>query len=229
MAVENDALRARPALNAFVGREGELAELHAALGQARSGQGQLYLLVGDAGIGKTRLSEEVSAAALAHGALVLWGRCWEGGGAPPFWPWVQIFRAVAAGLGDDVLREALGDAAAEVGGLSPEIAVRAGGAVRAAPAAALESEHERFPLFDAVTGFLRRLAARQPLMLVLDDLHAADEPSLLLLEFLGRELRSAPLLVVGTYREVEVQRHPERARLLNAVARCGHRLPLRGL
>lgn len=227
--VESEAFRTRPSLQEFVGREGELAELRGALEEVRGGRGKVFLLVGDAGIGKTRLAEEISTAARAQGAQVVWGRCWEGGGAPAFWPWVQIFRSLAADLNDDLLREALADSAAQVASLAPDVTARVGVSPPASHAAAVESAHERFPLFDAVTGFLKRLAARRPLLLVVDDVHAADEPSLLLLEFVARELRAAPILVVGTYREVEAQRHSERARLLNAVARCGHRLPLAGL
>jgi predicted ATPase len=92
-----------------------------------------------------------------------------------------------------------------------------------------DPEEARFPLFDATTTFLVRAAADQPLVLVLDDLHAADMPSLLLLQFLVRELRDAHLLVVGTYRAAEALQTAERAQILSGVARYGHRLPLPGL
>src|SRR6185295_1599161 len=203
---EIEASQSRPAGRQFVGRAGELAELRAALAEACAGRGGLFLLIGDAGIGKTRLSEELCNAAAQHGALAVWGRCWEDGGAPAFWPWVQAFRSLAATFDDDSLRRALGDAAAQVAVLAPELVARVGGPAAPGQASELESPHERFPLFDAATRFLERLAAQQPLVLVLDDLHAADEPSLLLLEFLARDLRNAAVLVIGTYREVEAQR-----------------------
>ena len=78
---------------AFVGRERELAELTAGLDDALAGRGRLFLLVGEPGIGKSRLAEELAARARARGALVLVGRCWEAGGAPAYWPWVQSLRA----------------------------------------------------------------------------------------------------------------------------------------
>src|SRR5258706_9376663 len=78
----------------FVGREPELAELRTALAAAAGGHGRLLLLVGEAGIGKTRLAETLAAGAGAHGMEVAWGRCWEGDGAPPYWPWMQILRVL---------------------------------------------------------------------------------------------------------------------------------------
>src|SRR5262245_1625791 len=72
----------------FVGRSAEIAALDAALEAARSGYGGVALLAGEPGIGKTRLADELSERAAAQGALVLWGRCYEGAGAPAFWPWV---------------------------------------------------------------------------------------------------------------------------------------------
>jgi eukaryotic-like serine/threonine-protein kinase len=77
----------------YVGRETELAALTADLQAAVAGRGGVVLLAGEPGIGKTRLAEELAAQATARGALVLWGCCWEGEGAPAFWPWVQVVRA----------------------------------------------------------------------------------------------------------------------------------------
>ncbi len=103
--LERAILRQDPALDApalpapsvssagFVGRAGEVAELTAALDNALAGRGGLYLLAGEPGIGKTRLAEELAALARERGARVLWGRCWEAGGAPAYWPWTQALRA----------------------------------------------------------------------------------------------------------------------------------------
>jgi len=208
-----------------------MGELRQGLDEVLAGHGRVFLIVGEPGIGKTRLAEETARLASEAGALVCWGRCWEGGGAPAFWPWVQVLRHLARELDGATLAAAMGDGAARIAALAPEIAATEGatGATTTARSPVIASEHERFPLFDAFTAFLRRLSAERPLVLVLDDLHAADDPSLLLLEFLAREIRDARLLVLGTYRDVEVQRQPEHARLLNAVARCGQRLPLGGL
>src|SRR6266704_353923 len=76
----------------FVGREREMGELVAGLDDAVAGRGGLFLLSGEPGIGKSRLADEFAAHAKERGGRVLWGRCWEAGGAPPYWPWVQAFR-----------------------------------------------------------------------------------------------------------------------------------------
>lgn len=229
MVVERDEFANRSLLHAFVGRERELAELRAGLDDALGGRGRIFLIVGEPGIGKTRLAEEIAAAGADRGAAVLWGRCWEGRGAPAYWPWVQIFRQLAGEFDAAAVRAAVGDAGGVLAALAPELAERAGSSPSSARALSFASEHERFPLFDAAAGALRQLAAARPLVLVLDDLHGADESSLLLLEFLARELRGAHILVVGTYRDVIVAHREERSRLLAAAARAGHRLSLGGL
>src|SRR6185369_6047424 len=76
----------------FVGRAAELDELAAGIEEAESGRGRLFLIAGEPGIGKTRLAEEAAALAAARGTAVLWGRSWEGGGAPAYWPWIQVVR-----------------------------------------------------------------------------------------------------------------------------------------
>src|SRR5215468_4661817 len=198
-----DRPRAAPAL---VGRDGELGELLAGLDDVVSGSGRLYLLAGDPGIGKSRLADEVAARARDRGVKVAWGRCWEAGGAPAYWPWVQSLRACVRGLGSEELRSQLGAGApfvaqilAEVAEVLPE--------VRPPPPVAAEAA--RFRLFDAVAAFLRNAGGMQPLMLVLDDLHAADAPSILLLRFAARELGDARVVVLGAYRDIELDRgHP---------------------
>src|SRR5260221_9904609 len=80
--------------NSFVGRERELGELRRALDDADCGRGRLFLISGEPGIGKTRLAEEIATDAASRGMRVAWGRCWEGGGAPAYWPWIRILRAL---------------------------------------------------------------------------------------------------------------------------------------
>jgi DNA-binding SARP family transcriptional activator/tetratricopeptide (TPR) repeat protein len=186
--------------SAFVGRERELAELLGGLDDAFAGRGRLFMLVGEPGIGKSRLAEELIAHARARGGHVLVGRCWEAGGAPAYWPWVQSLRPYVRDTDADTLRSQLRDGAADVAHLLPELRDVLGDLPPAAP---LESEGARFRLFDSMTAFLRSAAADRPLVLVLDDLHAADEPSLLLLRFLARELAESHLLVVGACRNVD--------------------------
>ena len=100
-----DRLRATPAL---VGRDGELAELLAGMDDVASGSGRLFLLAGDPGIGKSRLAGEAAARARVRGFKVAFGRCWEAGGAPAYWPWVQALRALLRGVDSDQLRAQLG-------------------------------------------------------------------------------------------------------------------------
>ncbi len=213
----------------FVGRDREIAELCSGLGEAMEGRGRLFLIAGESGIGKTRLANELSVEASARGALVVQGSAWEGGGAPPFWPWVQVVRELALGLsGSDRprLREILGTSAPYLAQLVP--------AVRDAlpdtpPAPALESEHARFGLFDAIATFLRDRAYERPLVLVLEDLHWADGPSLLLTEFLARTLHNVPLMVLATYRDVDARRDPALGDIIGRLERAGHRMSLGGL
>ncbi|HYD50035.1 MAG TPA: AAA family ATPase, partial [Terriglobales bacterium] len=206
-----------PSPDAFVGRARELANLRGGLDSAVGGRGRLVLLVGEPGIGKTRLADEISALAPAHGALALWGRSWESGGAPPFWPWTQLIRALISH------HRRLGRPAPDLP--APLAALLANRPTQ--PAA--EPEQARFQLFTAVGDVLADAAAEQPLVLVLDDLHAADLSSLLLLRFLARDLRTQPWLMVGTYRDVEAAAQPAIATLLAEIAREGERLALGGL
>jgi DNA-binding SARP family transcriptional activator len=184
----------------FVGRARELEELRAGVDDAFAGHGRLFLLVGEPGIGKSRLVEEVMRQARARGARVLVGRCWEAGGAPAYWPWVQSLRAYIRDREPRELREELGPDAGDVAQLFPELR-RLFPDLPEPPAQG--SEGARFRLFDALAAFLENAARGRPLVLVLDDLHAADEPSLLLLRFLARELRASRLLIVGAYRDVD--------------------------
>src|SRR5262245_21074362 len=205
----------------FVGRERELHDLQDRWTRACDGRGGLVLLVGEAGIGKTRTAEELVARAGVGEGSVLWGRCPEHEGAPAFWPWVQALRRHAMQFDPTVLREDLGAAALDVSRVIPGIRERLPDLP--APGAADVAEAQ-FRVFDAIAEWLRRTAARDPLLVILDDLHWADQDSLLLLEHVAREARTARLLVVGTYRDAEMRRH-EAPGLL---ARAGERIALRG-
>jgi len=200
-SLERPGARPPPrAAGAFVGRGAELAALVAALGEAQAGSGSVFLLSGEPGIGKSRLADEVAAHARDRGVRVLRGRCWEAGGAPGYWPWVQVLRAYVRGAEPEELRGLLGPGAPELADLVPELRELLGDipglAVR-------DPEALRFRLFDAFAGFLRAAAKERALLVVLDDLHAADEPSLLLLEFLAGTVEDARIAVLGAYRDTE--------------------------
>jgi DNA-binding SARP family transcriptional activator len=200
----------------FVGRERELETLIAGLDGSLAGHGALYLLVGEPGIGKSRLAEELAGHARARGAGVLVGRCWEAGGAPAYWPWVQCLRAQIRETEPETLRTQLDTGAEHLAQLLPELRDLFPDLPQPP---ALEPEGARVRLFDATTGFLKRAASTRPLVLVLDDLHAADAPSLLLLRFLARELSDSQLLVIGAYRDVDPTVREPLAPTLAALAR----------
>ena len=202
-----DGLVPEPPRQVFVGRESELNGLVGLLHETLAGRGQLVLVAGEPGIGKTRIAREIGARADEAGLRVHWGRCFEREGAPPFWPWVQALRDYARTAERAQLSADLGPGAPEIAEVVAE--VREQLADIPAPAAYADPKQARFRQFDSIAAFLRRVADRQPLMLVLEDLHWADRDSLALLEFVTAELAQSRVLIVGTYRDVEVSRgHP---------------------
>ena len=190
----------------FVGRQEELDQLKGALENALSGRGALVMLVGEPGIGKTRLAEEFGVYASLRGAQVLTGRCYEGEAALPYRPFVEAFREYVRGRADTELRGELGEGAPEVAKLVSEVRRRFPDIVEAPP---LEADAERLRLFESVSAFVRNAAQANPLVLLLDDLHWADKPSLLMLRYLARGIADQRILIVGAYRDVELDRaHP---------------------
>jgi tetratricopeptide (TPR) repeat protein len=218
----------RLAVGVFVGRERELEALRTAVNEAFSGHGQIVLLAGEPGIGKTRLAEEIATYAGLRGAQVLRGRSDDWEGAPAYWPWVQVVRDYVHDRDPQALRSDLGQGAVDIAQVVSDVRERLPD-LPSPPA--MEPEQARFRLFDGLVRFLQAASKRQPLVLIFDDLHWADQPSLLLLEFLAREPRAARLLVIGTYRDVEVGRSHPLARTLAELARSqrSQRLLLRGL
>ncbi|MCH8297591.1 MAG: AAA family ATPase, partial [Chloroflexi bacterium] len=183
-----------------------MSGLKSALDDAQSGHPRLEMLAGEPGIGKTRIAEELALYATKQGAQVLWGSCYEGDGAPPYWPWVQPIRDYVACTDPDQLRAEMGSGAADIAQIVPQVLDKVPGEGQSFP---IEPEQARFRLFDSVARFLNRASHNRSLMLVLDDLHWADQPSLLLLEYLARNLESSPILMLCPYRDIEISRqHP---------------------
>jgi DNA-binding CsgD family transcriptional regulator len=212
-----------------VGRRSELQLVHDALGGALAGHGRLVMLSGEAGIGKTRLAQEAATLAVRRGMLTLWGRCLEEPGAPPFLPWTRAMQACLRACRDERLPALLGRDAAAAVEIAPELAERLPPGT-AVPAIG-EGDQARFRLFAAVAHFWRQVATVRPVLLILDNLHWADASSLRLLAFIGQELAESRIVLLGSYREMDVSRqHPlaaTLAELLNTRQFC--RLPLQGL
>lgn len=212
----------------FVGRQRELSQLRSMFHDALGGKGAMASLVGEPGIGKTRLADEFAVYARLRGAMVLTGRCYEGEAALPYRPWVEVIDAYAATLPDDALAGALGDGATDVATIAPAVARRLG-PLPARPA--LEGDAERYRMFDGITSALLAAAASQPVVLMLDDLHWSDAPSLLLLQFLARRIAGVPLMIVATYRDSEIDRSHTLPQVLAELRREAtyQRILLRGL
>ncbi|MBL7620038.1 LuxR family transcriptional regulator [Frankia sp. AgB1.8] len=162
----------------LVGRGREVAALRGWLDEARGGAGRLVLCAGEPGIGKTRLAREFAGMALADGCAVAWGRCVEAAGAPAFWPWRQALRSL---------------------GVDPD-SVLAGGSAGPGGEAAPE---DRFRVFDGVADAIGTVAAQRGLVVILDDIHWADEPSLLVLRHLADQVADAALVVFAAFRDRE--------------------------
>ena len=186
---------------AFLGREAELGLLLGGLDETEAGRGGLVLVGGEPGIGKSRLADEVSSQARDRGFVALWGRGWEDAGAPPYWPWVQVLRSYVRQTDADTVRRQLGPGAVDIAQMLPEIHELVPDLE--APSAG-ESDAARFQLFDSTATFLRAAGLSRPLLVVLDDLQAADPSSLRLLGFLASQLGDMRVLIIGTYRDVEL-------------------------
>ncbi len=184
------------------GRRRELAVISEALTRAAAGTPSTIVLVGEPGIGKTRLASEVAVGAATAGFATWWGRAWEAGGAPAYWPWRQLCELLPR------------DSIAQLWG--------AHGATTADP------DQARFELFDAVTRSIAAHATRTPLLCILDDLHVADIPTLELVAFAARHLRASRVLWLLTWRDAEGARMPVRDQLVR-IAREATVVPLASL
>ena len=185
----------------LIGRETEVAALESMLGRAKAGTGSLVTLAGEPGVGKTRLATELVGRARTEGCQSLVGHCYEGEGTTPFAPWVEILETTSRIVPRDALRDLLGDAAPEIAKLLPTLRRLF---PDLPPPLALDPESERHHLFLSFTEFVERSSRVQPLLLVLEDLHWADDATLYLLQHLTPRLADMPVLVLATYRDVEL-------------------------
>ncbi len=212
----------------FVGRAGELDALRAAFDDSLSGHTRVVMVVGEPGIGKTRTVEELGVYASVRGAQVLWGHSYEGEIGVPFLPFVEALRSFVRDLSDDghLLDPVAG--CAEVATIIPELRDKY---PHLAALPALDGDAERHRLFDGLSSFIAAATRIRPLVIVLDDLHWCDKPSLLLLAHLARRVRQSRLVIIGTYRDVELERSHPLAETISTLRReqLYERVLLRGL
>ncbi len=204
-------------LTPYVEREAERASLRRLLDDTLVGHGRLALIAGEPGVGKSRLVAEIGDVAQARGMRQLTGHCVEMSGAPPYLPYVEIIEQVISSPRSSLeLWKALGDVAPEIARIAP--ALRRVFPDIPAPVE-LPAELARRYVWNSFSEFVGRAAQSQPLLLVLEDLHWADESSLLLTEYLAPLLPEMPVLVLGTYRDVEVDLHHPLARVIREMGR----------
>ncbi|MER6911374.1 AAA family ATPase [Streptomyces sp. NPDC000594] len=226
---------------ALIGRDHPAGLLRAEIDRVMTRHGGLVLVTGEAGIGKTTLVTDAADEARRGGALVVGGSCWDSDSAPGYWPWVQVIRGLRRAVGEaewaEVERasgERLTVLLGEAGTPATTTDTAGAGGHAGRETAGRESPRdgaESFALYDAVTTALVTAAQRRPLVVVLDDLHWADPASLRLLEFAAQHAWFERLLLIGVYRDVEVESegHPLRPLVLSLTARAGTALTLTGL
>jgi DNA-binding CsgD family transcriptional regulator len=212
----------------FVGRERELRQLQAAFGAAAAGDGALVMLVGEPGIGKTTVCDQLCRFVFDSGGLPLVGCCYEEGSfRRPYQPFVEAFSTYLRECDFERLTAELGSSGAELARMVPMLRER----LDVTPRASGDPEEDRWRLLDAAMDLLRAVASKQPLLVVLEDLHDADRGTLDLLLHVVRNIRGTRLLLVGTYRDVEVDRAHPLAAALTGLHRLSNvaRIQLRGL
>ena len=184
----------------LVGRDALLEQLVPVVLEGMGGPGRVVLVEGEPGIGKTRLVEELGDRGAANGALTVWGRSYDGLGAPTFWSWIQVVQSALTSAPTEQLVAALEGVAAELAQVVPEVKKLVG---TLEPPVPLDPDGARFRVFDAVGRFLTKLSAATPVVVVLDDLQWSDPASLELLAFLAGELDRARVVILATYRSVD--------------------------
>ncbi len=185
-----------------IGRAAELAFLERVLRDAMRSVGQVVLLSGEAGIGKTRMIASAKASASQAGYVVLESSCFEPDSMVPYAPLIDLFRELLLDSNSSAVAHALDAAAPGMVGVVPEFSVRVPGLVRSQ---LFEPDQERHSLFHTVFRFLVDLSRAQPVLLIIEDLHWCDDTTLELLLYIARKLASVPLLLLVSYRSEEPQ------------------------
>lgn len=211
----------------FVGRRAELSALAAAWDAARQGAVEVVFLAGEPGIGKTTLAVEQAVAVASSGGAVLFGRCDEES-LVPFQPIVEALTHLVTVSEPSEFRRQAGAHLADLALLVPEIGRRFPEVADVVP---MSKETERYRIFEAVRALVQAASQAAPILLLLDDLHWADRPTLQLIQHLLRGSGSGGLLVIGTYRDTDLVRSHPLADALGELRRAnlGTRLPVRGL
>ncbi len=196
-----DRFRTRPP-RAMVGRDRELASLLSGLDDAAARRGGLFLISGEPGVGKTRLANEVASVSESRRMPLLIGHCSEHEEAVAYLPFVEILENfVDRESNPDVLRAALGEQAPELARLIPKLKNIL---PELPPPLDLPPAQARRHLFNCFFDFVARIASERPILMILEDLHWADDSTLSLLDHLTQRLSDLPLMVIGTYRDAEL-------------------------
>jgi tetratricopeptide (TPR) repeat protein len=193
----------------LIDRTEELGLLSAAIDNATRGEGGLVFLYGEAGIGKTRLAREIETYARLRGMQTLYGRCpalFTMGSVPPYALWSEAIKNYLEVCTPQQLYRVVGTYPSEVCKIVPQIKQKLGAIPELSP---ISPEQERDRLFEAVSQFITNISREAPLLVVLDDLQWTDQSSLLLLLYVARGLKKESMLLLGEYRDTDVdERHP---------------------
>ena len=215
----------------LIGRGRELEELGSCLDSVLfSSRGELVLISGEPGVGKTALADAIAAVAKSRGIDVRWGHCFENVGGPAFWPWTQVLRSLIDESDNSdrhvsseiiTIRRLMHDL--NTGSVEAQ-AIDSGGTkpVHSDP------ERSRFQLFDSILSYLMHTSESTPRLLIFDDVHAADESSLRLLAFLAKQIRQMRIVLVIIYRGAEIKQRSFAYRIVTDIARESHKYSLEG-
>lgn len=206
----------RTAGDVFIGRDRELSEMSRLVDDLSKGMSAVAFIAGEPGVGKTYLLAKILDHAHRKKMFSARGHCSEDEGAPPFWPWVQVIRPLIEEASRAELAYQLGEGAAIIADLFPEIHTK----LKEVPSPPEKAtpERARFRLFDSLAQFLKRSAEARQIVFVVEDLHWADEPSLRLLEFLSNQFGSNGILIAGSYRESDLSKNHPLTQLLGDLA-----------